>query len=336
MSKQLTCCVTGATGFIARHLVSKLLREGCNVVATVRDVNDTKKVSILEQLSPHKNRLKIVQADLLQKRSFDKAIEQSDVVFHTASPFFFVPVNEKERAQKELVDVAVKGTENVLESIAKYQRSIQRVVVTSSTAAIVNPVQPPKEQTITEEMWNETSTLDEPGGAYRISKTLAEKLCWQFAREYNQQMVAINPVLVLGQVVPDQVANISQQIDLGTSNLQIKQLLTGEVRTIQKKLQGFVNVKDVADAHFEAMVRPQANGNRYLCCAETLSWAKICEMLRRMYPEYKIPEPGLTDEVDHDYVFSNEEIRKDLGVNFMNTEQTLRETIESFKKLKIL
>jgi nucleoside-diphosphate-sugar epimerase len=67
--------------------------------------------------------------------------------------------------------------------VAKFNQSIQRVIVTSSTAAILNPAQPPNVELITDDLWNETSTLDEPGGAYRISKIRAEKLCWQFARE---------------------------------------------------------------------------------------------------------------------------------------------------------
>jgi nucleoside-diphosphate-sugar epimerase len=90
----------------------------------------------------------------------------------------------------------------------------------------------------------------------------------------NQEMVSINPVLVIGQVIPDH-NKYAGNVDLGTSNLQIKQLVTGETKTIQKKLQGFVDVKDVARAHVRAMQVPHANGNRYLCCSEITSFIRM-------------------------------------------------------------
>jgi nucleoside-diphosphate-sugar epimerase len=150
----------------------------------------------------------------------------------------------------------------------------------------------------------------------------------------NQEMVSINPVLVIGQVIPNH-NKYAGNVDLGTSNLQIKQLVTGETKTIQKKLQGFVDVKDVARAHVRAMQVPHANGNRYLCCSETLSWAQVCHLLKKMYPQHPIPQ--VTDqETDHHYVFSNQKIRDHLGIEFISTEQSLRETITSFIRMGII
>ena len=54
-----------------------------------------------------------------------------ELVYHTASPFTAV-VHDP---QKDLIDPAVLGTENVLET-ANQTLSVKRVVVTSSCAAI--------------------------------------------------------------------------------------------------------------------------------------------------------------------------------------------------------
>lgn len=72
--------------------------------------------------------LELVEADLLEEGSFDDAAEGATYVFHTASPFAIAGITDP---QKQLVDPAVKGTLNVLGSVAK-SKSVKRVVLTSS------------------------------------------------------------------------------------------------------------------------------------------------------------------------------------------------------------
>lgn len=59
-----------------------------------------------------------------------------DYVIHTASPYSFKvddPVND-------FLNPAIKGTTGILKSIKAYGPSVKRVVITSSSAAIVNPL----------------------------------------------------------------------------------------------------------------------------------------------------------------------------------------------------
>lgn len=72
--------------------------------------------------------LELVEADLLQEGSFDDAVQDSVYVFHTASPYIVSGITDP---QKELIEPAVKGTLNVLSSVAK-AKSVKRVVLTSS------------------------------------------------------------------------------------------------------------------------------------------------------------------------------------------------------------
>ncbi|KAE8687194.1 putative triacylglycerol lipase [Hibiscus syriacus] len=132
-----TVCVTGASGFIASWLVKPLLLRGYTVKASVRDINDPRKTQHLLALEGAENRLKLFQANLLKEGSFDPVVEGCEAVFHTASPFYFDVVDP----QTELIDPAVKGTLNVLESCAK-NPSVKRVVLTSSIAAVAYNTKP--------------------------------------------------------------------------------------------------------------------------------------------------------------------------------------------------
>ncbi len=49
---------------------------------------------------------------------------------HCRSPFFI----EVEDPQRDLIDPAVKGTSNVLSSVAKHKKFVKRTIVTSSVA----------------------------------------------------------------------------------------------------------------------------------------------------------------------------------------------------------
>ena len=89
----------------------------------------------------------------------------ASVVFHTASPFKLTVKDP----QKELIDPALAGTRNVLEQATRVD-SVQRVVVTSSVAAIYTDAAECAEAPngiLTEDVWNTTASLDTPGARGR-------------------------------------------------------------------------------------------------------------------------------------------------------------------------
>ncbi|MDG2245593.1 MAG: NAD-dependent epimerase/dehydratase family protein, partial [Flavobacteriales bacterium] len=132
LDKSKPVMITGATGYVAGWLVKRLLGEGITVHAAVRDPNNKKKVEHLDKLAKETGgTINYFKSDLLDAGSYVKAMEGCEVVFHTASPF----VIDVKDPQKDLIDPAVKGTENVLET-ANNTPSVKKVVVTSSCAAI--------------------------------------------------------------------------------------------------------------------------------------------------------------------------------------------------------
>ncbi|KAK7258130.1 hypothetical protein RIF29_32600 [Crotalaria pallida] len=141
-------CVTGASGYIASWIVKFLLQRGYTVRATVRDPSNPKKVDHLLQLDGAKERLQLFKAHLLEEASFDSAIQGCHGVFHTASP---ATVTAKD-PQGEIIDPAVKGTLNVLNSCVK-SSSVKRVILTSSMAAVLYNGRSRTPEVIVDETW---------------------------------------------------------------------------------------------------------------------------------------------------------------------------------------
>lgn len=127
--------VTGASGYIATHIVKQLLDSGYRVRGTVRSLQNEKKVAPLRKLgdaSKVRFEIELVEADLLDEASWPRAVAGCTYVIHTASPF---PV-EVPRNESELIKPAVDGTLNVFRACVQEGSTVKRVVLTSSVAAI--------------------------------------------------------------------------------------------------------------------------------------------------------------------------------------------------------
>jgi dihydroflavonol-4-reductase len=325
--------VSGATGFVASHVVRELLAAGYRVRGTVRRT-DPDAAQHLRALPGAAERLELVQADLLESKSFDRAIEGCRFVLHTASPYLLDAADP----QRDLVDPAVKGTVGVLESCARVA-GVERVVVTSSMAAVTD--QPDEEVLLTEEHWNEKSSLTR--NPYYYSKTLAERAAWKFVDDVKPawDLVVVNPFLVIGP---------SLGPGINTSNQIIVDLLTGKYPGIVRLTWGVVDVRDVAIAHLRAASVKAASG-RYLCANTTITMRQVVELLRRSgYDRYKLPRRSLDSAFGDLAVrlgsffqpkgvgqylrthvgrvprFDNGKIRRDLGIEFRPVEESILDT----------
>lgn len=127
--------VTGGSGFVALELISQLLVQGYAVHTTVRSLQNTAKVSCLQDLKAQhpEGRLLLFEADLLQPGSFHQAMQGCSVVFHVASPFK-VPEKIKD-GDSEMVQPALQGTGNVLGAVEDTP-SVSRVVFTSTSESV--------------------------------------------------------------------------------------------------------------------------------------------------------------------------------------------------------
>jgi len=331
-------CVTGASGFIASHLVAQLLARGYHVRGTVRRSSDAAATAHLRALPGAASRLSLVDADLnaAVAGAFDAAVAGCASVLHTASPY---ALHVKD-PQKDLVDPAVQGTRGVLQSCAS-AGTVRRVVVTSSMAAITD--EPSSDHVLSEADWNTRSTLAR--NPYYLSKTLAEREAWRFVESAPSlssfDVVTINPFLVVGP---------SLSPGVNTSNQMFVDLLRGAYPGILSLTWGLVDVRDVALAHILAMETPTARG-RYLCAAHTLSMRELVARLRALGYRGKLPRIGLDHAVGDVVVrglsylqprgigsylrthigrtprFDNGKIQRELGLTFRPVETTLADTM---------
>ncbi|XP_051118713.1 phenylacetaldehyde reductase-like [Andrographis paniculata] len=313
-----TVCVTGASGYIASWIVRFLLHRGYTVKASVRDTKDPKKTEHLLALDGAKERLQLFKANLLEEGSFDALVDGCDGVFHTASPFFMGSTTDP---QADFIDPALKGTLNVLGSCAKTP-SVKRVVLTSSIAAVFANGKPRTPEVVVDESWWSTPEFCEQAQQwYMLSKTLAENAAWKFVKEKGIDMVAINPSMVIGPLL---------QPTLNTSSDAILKLING-AETYPNMTSGWVDVRDVANAHILAFENPSANG-RYCTVGTVLHYSKLVDILLQLYPNAKLPERCADDKPFTPTYQVSKEKAKSLGVVFTPLEQSLKDTIDDFKE----
>ncbi|MFA7272864.1 MAG: NAD-dependent epimerase/dehydratase family protein [Crocinitomicaceae bacterium] len=327
--------LTGATGYVAGWVAKRLLEDGLTIHAPIRNPNDKEKTKYLDELAANlPGTIKYFQADLLTPNSYDEAMKGCELVIHTASPF---KLSIKD-PQKDLVDPALKGTENVLNSVNKTD-SVKRVVLTSSCASIygdaVDTLNYPN-QTMTEHQWNTTSSLKK--SPYSYSKVLAEKKAWDMKKAQDRwDLVTINPSLVLGPGINPNATSESFAI--------MKQMGDGAMKMGAPDLNmGCVDVRDVAEAHYRAGFMPEATG-RNITSAENLSMLKISELLRptfgKNYPLPKktipkwlvmlvgpmngIPRQFVKDNVGYPWKADNSKIKRELKMEFRPMTETVND-----------
>lgn len=333
--------VTGATGFVAGWLVKKLLEEGFTVHAAVRNPDNAEKLAHLNQLAANsKGSIKYFKSDLLVEGSYHDAMQGCELVFHTASPF----INVVENPQKDLIEPAENGTENVLKEANRIP-TVKRVVVTSSCAAIYTDASECKDAPngmLNEIIWNTTASIDyQP---YSYSKTLAEKKAWEIANNQDRwDLVTINPSLVMGPAlnsgsVTSESYNILTQLGDGTMKMGAPKLGLG-----------MVDVRDVADAHFAAGFTPTAQG-RYITSAHNTHLLAMAQALQPKYgDQYPLPKKSLPkwllvlvgplvnkafnrkfirNNVDIAWNADNSKIKRELGIEFRSMQESMEDSFQ--------
>jgi dihydroflavonol-4-reductase len=279
MDRSKPVLVTGATGYVAGWIVKRLLEEGLTVHAPVRTPSDPKKTGHLSELAARlPGKLRFFKADLLAEGSYAEAMVGCSVVFHTASPF---TLNIRD-PQTELVDPALLGTRNVLESVNRTP-TVTRVVLTSSCAAMYGDNADLKTYaggTLTEDAWNTSSSLDH--NPYAYSKTVAEKEAWALVKKQSRwDLVTIHPSFVLGPgIAPDATSE---------SFALIRQMGDGRMKAgIPDIGVGVVDVRDVAEAHVRGAFEPKARG-RYIVSGHDSTMPLLARALLPRFEAYPLP-----------------------------------------------
>ncbi|MEP0071539.1 MAG: NAD-dependent epimerase/dehydratase family protein [Marinomonas sp.] len=221
--------VTGANGHLGNNLVRELLEQGETVRAAVRDTNNAEIFSDLD--------CQLVEADMLDQDSMDKALMGVDVLYHVAAVF----KHWAKDPEAEIVQTNIRGTEIVLAAAAK--ANVKKVVYVSSVAAVGHDG-----SLLTEKNWN-----DDLSNPYYRSKIESEKRAWQLAKQYNLWMVSVLPSAMVG-------ANIGRLTD----TMQfIDNIRTNKLAMNPSFFFNFVDPSDVAKGMIAATEKG-TSGERYI------------------------------------------------------------------------
>jgi dihydroflavonol-4-reductase len=319
--------VTGATGFVAGHVIAELLEHGYAVRGTVRDLAATGKRAHLQRLGGD---LEFAAANLDSDAGWAEAVEGCDYVLHVASPFPPGPPKD----ERQMITTAVEGTLRVLRASAA-SGTVRRIVLTSSIAAIAYGHKEDKVRT--EDDW----TVLEHVAAYQKSKTLAERAAWNWAAQQpGPELAVINPGMVLGPL---------QHAETSTSHEPVRRLLIGDMPGVPRIGWSPVDVRDLASAHRLALESPAAPGNRYICAGEPLWMRDMATALAAEYgprgfpvPTRKLPDLAVRAVALFDKgvrltvptlgraeLVSAAKAKRELGWTMRPARESLRDTVES-------
>jgi len=293
---QKTVLVTGGNGFLALHIIQKLLAQGYAVRATLRSLD--KAAGVQQTLraagTDHLDQLTFVAADLTSDAGWATAMQGVTAVMSVAAPVF---VNDK-HVTANVENAATVGTKRILQSALA--AGVQRVVMTANLGAVGFSNFDAK-HVVTEDDW---TAVDQRGlSAYEKSKLIAERTAWDFVAKHPAlELATVNPGAMLGPALGDHVTS---------SFGLVTRLLDGQ--PTPNLTVNVADVRDVAAIHVLAMSTPSAAGKRFLAVEDgAISMQEMVDLIRQQRPALagKLPKRLLPNGLIHLLAPFNQGIRE--------------------------
>ncbi len=321
-----TILVTGATGFLGKHLVEQLRR--AESLARLR--------LLCRGPSPWDHEIEVVRGDITSRPDVERATLEVSEVYHLAG---IVLRNPKDG--ELLYRTHIEGTRNVCEAARK--QGVQKVVVVSSSGTIA--------------VGREPVVYDEKSGykhevvgewPYYLSKMFAEKLALNYFQQFKLPIVVVNPSLLLG---PGD--------DRLSSTRDIALFLKGQILAIPLGGLNFVDARDAAAGLIGAMQFGKP-GERYLLGGPNWAFRELIEkvskisgvraprirpslrfslisasLLRRLFPlmgkSFELDSASIKMSALFWYCDSSK-ARVELGFHSREPMETLKETVEDLRR----
>ena len=265
--------VTGASGYIALHCITELLKNGYAVKGSLRSMNRENEVREAVRKEVSDNNLEICELNLLNDEGWDNAMEGCKYVLHVASPF---SVKEPDD-ENEYIEPIRDGTMRALKSAHKAK--VKRLVLTSSAVTMMGVVYDSDLDTGTVDTKDWTNPDSKNINTYIKAKTLMEKAAWNFFdNQPNDSSLEMAVMCAGGIYGPSLTGNTS-----GFSMRGIHQMLTGHFKMAMIPPAGIPmsDVRDLAKLHVLAMTEERANGKRLIpTTSRAYSFMEIAEILK--------------------------------------------------------
>ena len=252
--------LTGATGFLGSHVARVLSEQGADLRLLVRPTSNLRNLEGLKA--------EIVQGDLRDSASLEKASSGCEVFFHVAADYRLWL-----RDPQEMYRSNVEGTRAILEAARK--NKARAVVYTSSVATIgfTGNGRPADEDS--------PVSLADMIGHYKRSKFMAEQLALEAGRQ-GMRVVTVNPTTPVGE----------QDIKPTPTGRIVVDFLKGKFPAYVETGLNLVDVRECALGHISAMDKGKS-GERYILGGENLTLKQILDKLGAISnlpsPKVKLP-----------------------------------------------
>lgn len=272
--------VTGASGFIASHMLPCLLAKGWYVRGAVRNAER------LKLLPPRVEG--IVVGELSRETDWSAASREIDVIVHLAGRAHVL----RDRAVEDYYSTNVGASRNLAEAAAA--AGVKRLVFVSSVKAM-------GETSSTDRPWTEEDSCF-PQGSYGKSKRQAELALFDVAKRTPMEVVVLRPPVVYGPGVGANIYRMLRAIERGWP-LPLRSV---------KNRRSFIFVGNLVDAMIRAMEHSKASGGTFLVSdGKDLSTPELIRAIARAFgkPARLVPVPpallrfggailGLSEEVE--------------------------------------
>ncbi|KAF6161875.1 hypothetical protein GIB67_002585 [Kingdonia uniflora] len=156
---------------------------------------------------------------------------------------------------------------------------------------------------------------------YALSKLLAEKATWEFAKETGMDLITVLPAFVIGPSLPQ---------DLSFTASDVLGLLRGETERFKGYgRMAYVHIDDIALCYIRVYEEPNAHG-RYLCSSVVLDNNDLVNMLAKRYPSLPVPE-RFEQFVRPHYDLDTSKLHS-LGFKFKGIEEMFDDCIASLRE----
>jgi len=320
--------VTGASGFLATHIVKTLLARGFSVRGTVR--SPARASYLKDKLFPKEaadGRFEfVVVENLAAPNAFDEAVKGVDAIEHVAAPL--------DRGATGQLQAAIDGTVGILESAKQNGPTVKRVVITSSMAAVNgSPAEGLKDTD-----WNQAAVdavKKDPAGQsiqvqYSALKVLSERAAWDFVEAHKNELsfdlVTICPPWLVGPNIHETGVIFSNLFFLGP--LDPKNRKTGEELIKQEGV--YSDVRDIAAIHTDLLTKAAAGEQRFIACAGAFAWKDVYEALGVPFEVPKDATPVTMFEADSSKV--SVVLERPPEEIFRPLRETLKDAVESARE----
>jgi nucleoside-diphosphate-sugar epimerase len=238
--------LTGATGFIGRHLARQLVADGHEVVALVRQ---PAAAIDLEALG-----VELVEGDITTPDPLASAMAGTDGVFHLAA---WYKVGARDRSMAETINV--DGTRNVLD--AARQAGVPKIVYTSTVGVFGHTRGKVVDESYRHDgPWLTTYDRTKWRAHYEVALPMAEA---------GLPLVIVQPGLVYG---PGDTSNVGDVF---------RDYLRGRLPVTPVQGGCWSHVDDTARGHIQAMDRGRI-GASYVLGGECRMWQDVLQLAREI------------------------------------------------------